>query len=74
MFFINKSKSYMNINKRKNSAALAAKKGSIDFLSIYNSRLNFISAYVSFSRLFILCFCRGTLNLPPEARTSCIAY
>ncbi len=43
----------MNINKRKNSAALAAKKDSIDFLCIDNSLLNFISTKVSFSRLFV---------------------
>ncbi len=41
MFSMNKSKSNMNINKRKNSAALAAKKGSIDFLCIDNSPSKF---------------------------------
>ncbi len=47
MFSKNKSKSNTNINKRKNSAALAAKKESIDFLCIENSCLNFISTDVS---------------------------
>ncbi len=49
----------MNINKPKNSAALAAKKGSIDLPCIDNNRLNFISTDVSFSRLFMFGFCRG---------------
>ncbi len=55
MFSTNKSncKSNTNINKRKNSAALAAKKDSIDFLCIENSRLNFISTDLSFSRLYV---------------------
>ncbi len=48
----------MNINKRKNSAALAAKKGIIDFRGIDNIRLHFISPNASFSRL-----CGQTLNL-----------
>ncbi len=38
----------MNINKLKNSAALAAEKYSIDFLCIDDSRPNFISTDVSF--------------------------
>ncbi len=47
MFSTNKSKSNTNINKRKNSAALAAKKDRIDSLNIDNSRLNFISTSVA---------------------------
>ncbi len=54
MFFMNKSKSNMNINIRKNSADVSVKKGSIDFLYIDNSHLNFISTDVSFSRLYML--------------------
>ncbi len=70
MFSMNKSKSNMNINKRKNSAALAAKKNNIDFLCIDNSRLNFISTDVSFSRLFMLCYCTGTLCRSASCRNA----
>ncbi len=51
MFSMNKSKSNMNIDKRKNSAALSVKKGSIDFFCIDNCRLKFISTDANICRL-----------------------
>ncbi len=44
----------MDIDKCKNSAALAATKDDIDFLCIDNSHLNFILIDLGFSRLFML--------------------
>ncbi len=70
MFSINKSKSNTNIKKPKHSAALAAKKDSIDFFCIDNSRLNFISTDESFNRLFMLRFCRGTLCRSASCRSA----
>ncbi len=51
MFSMNKHKSNMNINKHKNSAALVAKKDSIDFLHIDNSGLNFLLMWISIDSL-----------------------